>query len=159
MTTQGPHPRCLYLDIMLRLSIPLSTLVPALIQLAAVSTTPVGGSNESIRLQHLAILYQFADQGPTLQCLHTPDSLICCRHVEYCGVSLGSESRIYEFSSGKFRLQEVRSPNYEWETGASRQHPQFPSWKNMAAAYDLEGKILQSVYLTVFATTGKQHFS
>ena len=44
MTTQAPHPRCLYLDMMLRLSIPLSTLVPALIQLAAVSTTPVGGS-------------------------------------------------------------------------------------------------------------------
>ena len=82
------HPRCLYLDMMLRLSIPLSTLVPALIQLAAVSTTPVGGSiityvHESIRPQHLAILYQFADQGPTLRCLHTPDSLICRRHVEY----------------------------------------------------------------------------
>ena len=42
---QAPHPRCLYLDMMLRLSTPLSTLVPALIQLAAVSTTPVGGSN------------------------------------------------------------------------------------------------------------------
>ena len=28
-------------------------------------------------------IYQFADQGPTLQCLHTPDSLICRRHVEY----------------------------------------------------------------------------
>ena len=27
--------------------------------------------HESIRPQHLAILYQFADQGPTLQCLHT----------------------------------------------------------------------------------------
>ena len=43
--------------------------------------------------------------------------------------------------------------------GASRQQPEFPSWKNMAAEYDLEGKILQSVYLTVLATTGKQHFS
>ena len=31
--------------------------------------------------------------------------------------------------------------------------------KNMAAEYDLEGKILQSVYLNVFATTGKQQFS
>ena len=39
----------LYLDMMLRLSIPLSTLVPALIQLAAVSTTPVGGSNYHVR--------------------------------------------------------------------------------------------------------------
>ena len=27
-------------------------------------------------LSVMAILYQFADQGPTLQCLHTPDSLI-----------------------------------------------------------------------------------
>jgi len=44
-----------------------------------------------------------------------------------CRVSLGSESRIYEFPSGKFRLQEVGSRNYEWETGASRQHPEFPS--------------------------------
>ena len=33
------------------------------------------------------------------------------------------------------------------------------SWKNMAAEYDLEGKILQSVYLNVFATTENQHFS
>ena len=49
MTTQAPHPRCLYLDMMLRLPIPLSTLVPALIQLAAVSTTPVGGSNYHVR--------------------------------------------------------------------------------------------------------------
>jgi len=32
------------------------------------------------------------------------------------------------------------------------------SWKNMAAEYDLEGKILQSTYQTVFATTGKQQF-
>jgi len=29
--------------------------------------------------------------------------------------------------------------------------PSFRVEKNMAAAYDLEGKILQSVYLTVFA--------
>ena len=43
------HPRCLYLDMMLRLSTPLSTLVPVLIQLAAVSTTPVGGSNYHVR--------------------------------------------------------------------------------------------------------------
>ena len=43
------HPRCLYLDMMSRLSIPLSTLVPALIQLAAVSTMPVGGSNYHVR--------------------------------------------------------------------------------------------------------------
>jgi len=49
MTTQAPHPKCLYLDMMLRLSIPLSTLVPALIQLVAVSTTPVGGSNYHVR--------------------------------------------------------------------------------------------------------------
>ena len=42
-------PSCLYLDMMLRLSIPLSTLVLALIQLAAVSTTPVGGSNYHVR--------------------------------------------------------------------------------------------------------------
>ena len=49
LITQAPHPRCLYLDMMLRLSIPLSTLVPALIPLAAVSTTPVGGSNYHVR--------------------------------------------------------------------------------------------------------------
>jgi len=48
-TSPPPHPRCLYLDMVLRLSIPLSTLVPALIQLAAVSTTPVGGSNYHVR--------------------------------------------------------------------------------------------------------------
>jgi len=78
-----------------------------------------------------------------------------------CRVSLYmySESGIYEFPSGKLRLHEVGSSNYEWESGASRQHPEFPSWKNMAAEYDLEGKILQSVYLTMFATTGKQQFS
>jgi len=79
--------------------------------------------------------------------------------TDNCRVSLGSESGIYEFPSGKLHLHEVRSRNYEWESGASRQHPEFLSWKNMAAEYDLEGKILQSVYLTVFATTGKQQFS
>ena len=61
-----------------------------------------------------------------------------------CRVSLGSESGIYEFPSGKLRLREVGSRNYEWESGASRQHPEFPSWKNMAAEYDLEGKILSN---------------
>ena len=40
-----------------------------------------------------------------------------------------------------------------------RQADSIPSWKNMAAEYDFEGKILQSVYLTVFAMTGMQHFS
>ena len=81
------------------------------------------------------------------------------RDMSFCRISLGSESGIYEFPSGKLRLHEVGSRNYKWESGASRQHPEFPSWKNMAAEYDLEGKILQSVYLTVFAMTGKQHFS
>ena len=42
-------------------------------------------------------------------------------------LSLGSESRIFEFPRGKFRLQEVGSRNYEWETGASRQHHEFLS--------------------------------
>ena len=60
-----------------------------------------------------------------------------------CRVSLGSESGIIEFSSGKLRLHEVENRNCKWESGASRQHTEFPSWKNMA--YDLEGKILQSV--------------
>jgi len=45
--------------------------------------------------------------------------------VLFCRISLGSESRIYEFPSGKFCLQEVGSRNYKWETGASRQHPEL----------------------------------
>jgi len=43
-------------------------------------------------------------------------------------------------------------------SGKVGQADSITSWKNMAAKYDLEGKILQSVYLTVFATAGKQHF-
>jgi len=68
-----------------------------------------------------------------------------------CRVSLGSESGIYEFLSGKLLLREIGSRNYEWESGASRQHPEFP--KNMAAEYDLEGKILQSVYALCFSSS------
>jgi len=45
----------------------------------------------------------------------------------YCRISLGSESGIYEFPSGKLRLHEVGSRNYEWESGPSRHHPEFPS--------------------------------
>jgi len=44
------------------------------------------------------------------------------------------------------------------KVGQADSIPSFRVGKNMAAEYDLEGKILQSVYLTVFATTGKQHF-
>ena len=46
-------------------------------------------------------------------------------YANYCRVSLGSESGIYEFPRGKLRLHEVGSRNYEWESGASRQHPEL----------------------------------
>ena len=76
-----------------------------------------------------------------------------------CCVSFGSESRICEFPSGKFHPCEVGSHNYDWESVASRQHTEFPSWKNGGLHVSWKARYLNLSLLLYLVTTGKQHFT